>query len=116
MRQLSNHRPATLTPPRWTGRPVSLALIALIMLFLAWLIFSNGNAVTAQTGGGYHLTQSAISAGGGELTGGRYILAGTLGQPDAGALSGGNYTLGGGFWGGSGGMVHIYLPLVARNH
>jgi ammonia channel protein AmtB len=94
---------------------VSLALAALVVLFLAWLIFSPGGAATAQTGGGYALTKSVISSGGGGLAGGSYTLAGVIGQPDAGALTGGSYTLGGGFWGGAGDRHNIYLPLVVRN-
>jgi hypothetical protein len=95
---------------------VSLALAALVVLLLAWLIFSTSGAVTAQTGGGYTLTRSVISGGGGELSGGSYTLAGTIGQPDAGTLTGGKYTLGGGLWSGIDDMYHIYLPLVMRNH
>ena len=100
---------------RRIDRRVSLALAALVMLSLAWLIFSIGGAATAQTGGGYILTRSVVSGGGGELTGGSYILAGLIGQLDAGALTGGNYTFAGGFGGGAGGTAHMYLPLVARN-
>ena len=98
---IPTHNLAERLSLRRTGRPVSLALAALVVLFLAWLIFSTGGAVTAQTGGDYTLTKSVISGGGGELTGGSYTLAGIIGQPDAGALTGGNYTLGGGFWSGA---------------
>ena len=116
MREHTTHNLAERLILRRTGSPVSAAIAALVVLLLAWLIFSTGGAVMAQTGGGYTLTKSVISSGGGELTGGTYALAGIIGQPDAGALTGGSYTLDGGFWSGAGSMLRIYLPLVMRNH
>jgi len=116
MRGHTTHNLAERLALRRTGRPVSPALAALVVLLLAWLVFSTGGAATAQTGGDYTLTRSVIGGGGGELTGGSYTLAGIIGQPDAGALTGGNYTLGGGFWSGTGSMYHIYLPLVMRDY
>jgi amino acid transporter len=115
MRGHTTHTLAEKLNLRRTGSPVSLALAALVVLFLAWLIFSTGGTAMAQTGGDYTLTRSVISGGGGELTGGSYTLAGTIGQPDAGALTRSNYTLGGGFWSGAGDRYYIYLPLVVRN-
>ncbi|MBL8056315.1 MAG: hypothetical protein JNK29_06425 [Anaerolineales bacterium] len=94
---------------------MGLALAALGMLSLAWLIFSTGGAATAQTGGGYTLTRSVMSGGGGQLTGGSYSLAGLVGQPDAGTLTGGNYTLAGGFGSDAGGPTYLFLPLIVRN-
>jgi hypothetical protein len=92
----------------------NLAFAALVVVLLAGFILSARGAVTAKASGSYTLTKSVVSGGGGELTGGSYTLAGTIGQPDAGALTGGTYAIGGGFWNGSGGMYHIYLPLVVR--
>ena len=115
MRGHTTHNLAERLDLRPTGHPpVSLALIALVLILLAWLIFSAGGAVTAQTSGNYTLTKSVVNGGGGRLAGGSYILAGIIGQPDAGVLTGGTYTLGGGFWNSSS-VYHIYLPLVVRN-
>ena len=115
MRGHTTHNLAERLIQHRTGRAVSLALAMLVVLFLAWLVYSAGGAATAQTGGAYMLTKSVVSSGGGGLAGGSYTLAGTIGQPDVGALTGGIYTLGGGFWSGAGSMVHVYLPLVMRN-
>ncbi|HLF27768.1 MAG TPA: hypothetical protein VJG32_15650 [Anaerolineae bacterium] len=115
MRGHTTHNLAEKLNLHRTNHRVNLALAALAVLCLAWLVFSTGGAALAQTGGGYTLTRSVISSGGGELTGGSYTLAGTIGQPDAGALTGGQYTLGGGLWSGIGDRVHIYLPLVVRH-
>ncbi|MBW6474992.1 MAG: hypothetical protein K0B14_17835 [Anaerolineaceae bacterium] len=75
--------------------------------------------VLAQTGGGFDLSWSNISGGGGSSIGGTYVLDGVVGQPDAGVLSGGDYSLGGGFWGGGEINIepedhNIFLPLVVR--
>ncbi len=115
MRRHATNTLAEMLNLRRMDRRVSLALAALVMLSLAWLIVSIGGAAMAQTGGGYILTRSVVSGGGGELTGGSYILAGLIGQPDAGALTGGNYSFAGGFGRDTSGATHIYLPLVARN-
>ena len=70
----------------------------------------------AQDGGGYDLTWSTLSGGGGTSAAGGYTLLGTIGQPDAStALSGGGYTLVGGFGSGTALPYHVYLPLVLRN-
>src|SRR5262245_5380974 len=56
--------------------------------------------VFAQTGGGYDLTWSHVTAGGAMYsTGGAFSLGGTIGQSEAGpAMTGGIYAVTGGFW------------------
>ena len=65
----------------------------------------------AQSGGGYDLTWSIVSAGG-TSAGDEFRLTGAVGQVDGGLASGGGFTL-------RGGLVlpldnRIYLPLVLR--
>ncbi len=64
---------------------------------LAVLLLAAGVA-TAQSGGGYDLTQTVIAGGGQTASGGSYSLDATAGQADAGAMRGGSYTVSGGFW------------------
>lgn len=89
------------------------------LLALLGLLLLSGTAL-AQSGGPYDLTWSTIDGGGVTFaTGGSYTLGGTAGQADAGVLQGGPYVLGGGFWMGGaagGGIYHVYLPVVMRNH
>ena len=75
--------------------------------------------VLAQSGGGYDLSWSNVSGGGGTSSAGAFVLDGVVGQPDAGELSGGDYSLGGGFWGGGEINIepedhNIFLPLIVR--
>jgi hypothetical protein len=100
------------TSLRRMGRLVSLALALLLVISLAWLIFSTSGAVIAQTTGDYTLTKSVVSDGGGRLAGESYTLTGTVGQPDAGALAGGEYALRGGFWSGIEDPYYLYQPLI----
>jgi hypothetical protein len=64
MRGHTTHNLAKRLNLRRTGRAVSLALAALVVLFLAWLIFSTGGVATARPGGAYTLTKSVVSSGG----------------------------------------------------
>ncbi len=74
-----------------------------------------GQAVTAQTGGGYDLTWNSIDGGGATFsTGGGYSLGGTIGQTDAGAASGGVYSLSGGFWAGISPNYAAFVPMALR--
>lgn len=95
----------------------------LILLLIALLLIVAASVAQAQSGGGYELVQSNLTAGG-EASGGGYDLAFTLGQADAGVQTGGGYELGGGFWGGGevatpevtptppAGGPALYLPLI----
>lgn len=55
--------------------------------------------ISAQTGGGYEITQSVIAGGGGQnSTGGTFSLDGTIGQSVAGGAQKYPYILQSGFW------------------
>jgi hypothetical protein len=95
-------------------RKVTRIVLAIFVLSIA-LTFSQVTT-SAQTGGNYDLTWSAVESGGGMFsTGGTYSLGGTIGQADAGAMSGSSYLLAGGFWtGGVGAFTNLYLPIILK--
>jgi hypothetical protein len=87
-----------------------LAGIAALFLVLA-------GVALAQTGGGYDLSWSKITGGGGSSSGASYVLHGSIGQPMAGQVSGSGYVIDGGFWGGAAleGIFKAWLPGLNRN-
>jgi len=103
-----------------TGAKRSLLLGALIVVAAVFLALNVrvGHAETPRAAPrttGYEISWSTIDGGEAmNLTGGSYALSGTIGQPDAGNLNGGTYALGGGFWGGAGDLLRLFLPLILR--
>ncbi len=87
-----------------------IGVIILLLLIVA--------PVLAQSGGGYDLSWSIVSGGGGTSSAGTFVLNGVIGQHDAGMMSGGNYSVGGGFWGGGEVTVppnfNVFLPLLNK--
>ena len=71
-----------------------------ILSAIALLFFFGALSVSAQSGGGFAITQSVIAAGGGQnATGGNFSLDATIGQSLAGDNStGGAFAVRGGFW------------------
>jgi hypothetical protein len=51
------------------------------LLLALLLVFVLATVVLAQTGGGYDLSWSAFTNGGGKSTGGGYTVEGVIGQP-----------------------------------
>lgn len=96
----------------------TLALLSLLIGFLA-LRNSQAQALApAQVGAGYELSWWTVDGGGNQLAGGDFVLLGTAGQPEAGnALSGGGFELSSGFWPGAAVITRhtVFLPLVMRN-
>lgn len=63
------------------------------------IILLNHLTISAQTGGGFEIKPSVISAGGGMSSGGSFSVVSTIGEPLAGTNSlGGNFSLLAGFW------------------
>ncbi|OQA17675.1 MAG: hypothetical protein BWY63_02303 [Chloroflexi bacterium ADurb.Bin360] len=96
----------------------TLALLSMLIGFLALGNFQAQAGTPAQASAGYELGWWTVDGGGTQLAGGDFLLLGTVGQPEAGnALSGGGFELGSGFW--SGGTLAdqhtVFLPLVMRN-
>ncbi|MDX9953579.1 MAG: hypothetical protein RBT75_05765 [Anaerolineae bacterium] len=96
---------------------LTLALLSMLIAFLALGDFQAQALAPTQTGDGYELGWWTVDGGGTQLAGGDFVLLGTVGQPEAGnALSGGGFELGSGFW--PGGVITrhmVFLPLVMRN-
>jgi hypothetical protein len=90
-------------------RIVPWLLIAVVLLFVASLVFAQP--------GGLTLPWHRIAAGGGTSSGGgRFVISGTIGQPEAGVLmEGSSFQMTGGYWGGATPAVapnELYLPVV----
>jgi hypothetical protein len=63
-------------------------------------VLASAAAAAAQVGGGFDLSWSRITAGGGTWAGGGIQIDGSIGQWDAGEMAGGQLQLASGFWGG----------------
>lgn len=71
-----------------------------LFLYVLFLFASLTASITAQTGGGFDLSQNVIAGGGGSQTvGGGFSLDGVVGQPAGGVRSfGGSFSFIDGFW------------------
>ncbi|MBN1920177.1 MAG: hypothetical protein JW892_02945 [Anaerolineae bacterium] len=95
-----------------------MAVLSLLIGFLALGYLQTQALAPAQVGAGYELTWWTVDGGGNQLAGGGFVLLGTAGQPEAGnVLAGGAFTLSSGFWaGGASAVQHaVFLPLIVRN-
>lgn len=83
----------------------------------AAITIAAATAVFAQAGGGYDLSWSKLTGGGGTSSAGSYTLHGSIGQPMAGTVSGSGYVIDNGFWGGAAieALFKAWLPGLDRN-
>jgi len=86
--------------------------LAILVFLVLCLSLSTSLEIRAQSGGGYDLPWSIVSAGG-TSAGGEFRLTGAVGQVGGGLMSGSGFALRGGI------LLplenRIYLPLVLRN-
>ncbi len=91
--------PPAAPPGRLSDPPAPARATACRLITAALCVAVSAGPASAQSGGGYTITKSALSSGGSTtLAGSGYTIGCTVGQHDAAYLTGGDYTIFAGFW------------------